>query len=299
MNFDSSNIDFSRMQDSYLRVDLFRQWSPILSKMAQMEGGPDVFSIWYLSDQILEDLRQKENYREYMIVPVYGQLQSHFRESYNLESSKLFAAAVMAVVYTRLINAVEKGHETEPFENEPLCIAIQDSVTGNQYFPILLKKFFGRTMGYDGRKVVITPSDPMKRETAMEDLVAEEQKMVEAMIGKILDNTNSLKSLFGDGRWSQWEIFIKKVCLEKDLMDLLNRVSPRKNAWGMNLTLVCNLVGLFNEHFSLGVAVSRLNDHLFSKNRRSYLSNFKAFDDTSCAYSENQYRRIEKMLGEL
>lgn len=128
MIFSLNNEDIARLRSRYSDDDLFRHWFPLLAKLEQTERGLNAVGIWYESEQYLLQLRQQERYREIETPALYKQIYQEYQTTFNLEQSKLFSAAMMAVLFTRPINAVKKGHEAEPFDNKPMCIAILDCV---------------------------------------------------------------------------------------------------------------------------------------------------------------------------
>lgn len=68
------------------------------------------------------------------------------------EQAELSAVTVMCVLMSRLMNAVEEGHEDEDFENLPMCIAIANILRNHPHFQLLNERFFKRKLGNDGKK---------------------------------------------------------------------------------------------------------------------------------------------------
>lgn len=173
--------ELTSFHDRYRNNDLFRHWSPILCQLERECGGRDAISIWACSEQCLNRLRQVSQYRETEIDYILRQLLQ--------ETDVMTAVTVMCVVLIRLMNAVEKGHEDDTFNNEPMCIAIMSVMMNNRvYKPIydaITNNFFGRKNGFDGRPVVIQPSDPMNETIIEHDLTKE--NMEQSSKTKLLD----------------------------------------------------------------------------------------------------------------
>lgn len=163
--------ELTSFRDRYRNNDLFRHWSPILCQLERECGGRDAISLWGCSEQCLNRLRQVSQYRETEIDYILRQLLQ--------ETDVTTAVTVICVVLTRLMNAVEKGHEDETFDNEPMCIAIMNVMTKNRvYKPIydaITNLFFGRKNGFDGSPVVIQPSDPMNETIIEYDLTKKDK----------------------------------------------------------------------------------------------------------------------------
>ena len=164
--------ELTSYRNYYRDNDLFRHWSPILCQLERECGGRDAISLWACSEQCLNRLRRVPLYRETEIDYILRELLQ--------ETDVVTAVTVMCVVLIRLINAVEKGHEDETFNNEPMCIAIMsilmNNLTYKPVFDMIAKNFFGMKIGFDGNPVVIQPSDPMNETLIMEDVAKEDKE---------------------------------------------------------------------------------------------------------------------------
>ena len=163
----------STVLDRNRENDLYRQWCPILAVLQRDYGEMDVASLWVLTKQQIEHLRQKDVYREIEISIIYNELIDNCQvfsqngsknKDRTPEQARRTATTVMCIMLTMLMNAVEKEHESEFFNNEPICMAILDIVKDDAYFNNLMKVFFERKTGYDGKKVVIAQNDPLLKE---------------------------------------------------------------------------------------------------------------------------------------
>ena len=176
-----SPADKNTLYHRYVKSDLFRQWAPILSMLQRKYDEADPSSLWFLAERQIVRLRGEQSFREQDIAPIYSELLSDcqkFDESpRSKEQARRTASTVMCIVLTMLMNAVEKGHEEESFDNEPMCMAVLDIFVSDAYFQGLMSLFFKRNTGYDGQKVIIAPCDPMLERTLYEgmDEVAQEE----------------------------------------------------------------------------------------------------------------------------
>lgn len=303
-----NELDFQTLHRQYRGNDLFRQWSPVLAKLERAEGGLDAVSYWFLAGQKLSGLRQIQAHREEEIPHLYNGLLREFREismdggvkmTCSLAQCRLFAGAVMAIIYTSLMNAVEKGREEEDFGNAPICVAILDTMQGNFYFVALLNKFFGRKKGFDGKEVVISSYDPMTLTPSLDDLTGDSKEEVKAMNMRLIELTQGIKTVIGDKLWTLWEKLCMQICLDGELRLRLKSVEPRSNEWGMNQKMLCNMLGLFLTMNQLNNKINRINNVISLKNLRTYISNHQAFGMSACALTHDQHERIKQMLKEL
>lgn len=160
-----------QLHAKYRENELFRQWSPLLSRQGWESQELDVVTLWNVAEGVIEGLRSATTERDEMIMFVFNRLVKDFRmlidESGTSvvrtpEQAERSAVAVMCIVLTQLMNAVEKGQEDKDFDNMAMCVAIVGPLRSHPYFKLLMEAFFGRKRNNDGRKVVFTPSDPMK-----------------------------------------------------------------------------------------------------------------------------------------
>ena len=303
-----NEVDAQALHNQYRANDLFRQWSPVLAKLERAEGGLDAVSYWFLAGQMLCKLRQIQTHREEEIPHLYNRLLREFCEidmgggskmTCTPAQDRLFAGAVMGIIYTSLMNAVAKGHEKDDFANAPICVAILDTMQNNSYFTALLDKFFGRKKGFDGKEVIITSYDPMTLTTSLDDLTEDSQKEVEAMNKRLIGHTKGVKAVIGAEQWGCWERLCLKICLDGELRMHLKNIDPRRNEWDMNQKMVCNVLGLFLTEKQTPNSLSSINRAISSKNLRVYISEHRAFGESACVLTREQHERIRQMLHEM
>jgi hypothetical protein len=284
----------------YIHNDLYRQWSPILSKLQRENDEADAQTIWYVAEQIIIRLRSELAFREQEIPLIYNELLTDCLDfsgsTRTKEQAKRTAATMMSIVLTMLMNAVEKGHELESFANEPMCTAIIDLLSDEGYFRSLMKLFFKRIIGYDGKKVVITSSDPMQKKTDFESMDEMATEEIRLMVQNVVSRTQRLKPLFGS-YWDVWEPLWCDICADTKFLLLLKKINPRTTDWGLNEKMICNVIGMFRDKtVKLSVSIQTINKTLCQKNVRSYLSNHADYDSTNSVFNIIQHDNIEKMI---
>ena len=291
-----------QLHHRYRKNDLFRHWSPILCQLEWEQQELDVNTIWWESEKLLQQLRQEQEARDEMIPYLFKSLIVELKTiEYDGkatlirtdEQAELSAVTVMCVLMTRLMNAVEEGHEEEDFENLPMCVAIANILRNHPHFQLLNERFFKRKLGNDGKKIVITPSDPM--EELLEDMDEVARKEVEKMQQTLMDKTAGLKPLFGD-YWDSWQHLCKLVCMDLELLEKLKVVNPGNNDWGMNQKLICNIIGLFRDAMGIKVSWNAVNTALSEKQLRSYLRNHTDYRGSDADLNAEQHRRIVAMI---
>ena len=288
----------------YKQSDLYRQWLPILAILQRDHGEMDGIMLWYLAERQIVRLRSEMSFREQEISPIYNELLDDckvfsFRGKADLERSdehaRRSATTIMCIVLTMLMNAVEKGHEEESFDNEPMCMAIMDVLSKDQYFQRLMNLFFERNTGYDGKKVVIAPKDPMLDDSSLDDMDETAKAEVKTMVATIMERTQGLQSLFKE-QWGKWPAIWNDICLDTDLMGMLKEVNPRGNEWEMNMKMVLNVIGLFKLMTKVNASDKSINDLLSEKNLRSYISQHADYEGTNSAFTREQHERVNTII---
>lgn len=283
----------------YKMNDLYRQWSPILATLQRKYGEADAQTLWHVAEQQIVRLRSEQTFREQEIAPIYNELLADCQKFDTADRSEKqacrTASTVMCIVLTMLMNAVEKGQEEETFGNEPMCMAILDVLLTDSYFQGLMDLFFKRNVGYDGRKVVITPSDPMQETTMTESMDEVAKEEISQMIQNIMKRTAGLKSLFKE-KWDVWEPLWQDICSDTQMVLLMQKEEPRTTDWRMNQKMVCNVVGMFKDLTKLTASIKAINDSLTSKNVRSYISNHADYGGTNSVFTREQHDRIKLLI---
>lgn len=299
-----SSEEQQQLYHRYRKSDLFRQWSPILCQLECEQQELDVVTIWWETEKLLQQLRQEQEARDEMIPYLFKNLIVELKTIEQDgkttlirtdEQTELSAVTVMCVLMSRLMNAVEEGHEDEDFDNLPMCIAIANILRSHPHFQVLEERFFKRKLGNDGKKIVITPSDPMRLDNLVEDMDETARKEVEETKHRILELTKGLKAYFGD-LWSDWESLIIKVCMDIPLLHLMKQVTPSNNDWKMNQKMICNLVGIFRQKKEIAASVNGLNKALSNKQLSSYLRNHADYGGNDSCLTKEQHKQIEGFI---
>ena len=288
----------------YKQSDLYRQWSPILAMLQRDYGEMDGTTLWYLAERQIVRLRSEMSFREQEISPIYNELLNDCKvfsfkgkadEERGDDKARRSATTIMCIVLTMLMNAVEKGHEEEPFDNEPICMAIMDVLSKDQYFQRLMALFFERKTGYDGQKVVIAPKDPMLEESSLDDMDETALAEMKAIVATIMERTQGLQPLFKKN-WDKWPAIWNDICLDTEFMGMLKEVNPRGNEWEMNMKMVLNVIGLFKKVTKVDVADKSINDLLSKKNLRTYIAQHADFVGTNSAFTREQHARVKTII---
>lgn len=294
-----TQIEKHTLHHRYKQNDLYRQWSPILAMLQRKYDEADAQTLWHQAEQQVVRLRGELSFREQEIAPIYNGLIEEalkFDETARTkEQARRTAATVMGILLTMLMNAVEKGHEAESFDNEPMCLAVFDVLMNDTFFQNLMNLFFSRSTGYDGKKVVITPSDPMTEKTLLESMDEVAIEETRQMVNDIISRTQGLKSLLKDD-WTHWESLWLDILTDTQMMLLIKNIDPNRNSWGFNQKMVCNVLGIYKDQTKLSVSIKALGDAISPINVRSYISNPADYDGSDSVFNREQYNRIKLLI---
>lgn len=266
--------------------DLFRHWHPILSEIERNFTEMDAISVWYNADVVLRHLRSVTEFRDEELNFIHSEISRN--------NTKEVVSTIMAVVLTRLINATEEEHEEEDMPNDLICNAILKNHLEDVFFDKMMNVFFKRNIGNDGKKVVITPSDPMTQNTLLDDMDDIAKKEINDYVNRVMEVTGGLKVYIKD--WNEWENLWKSICLDIELLALLKDISPRGSEWGFNQKMVCNVIGMYVGAKSSDISITSINNALGTKNLRIYISNHCAHKSDSSPLSKEQHDKILKMI---
>lgn len=279
----------------YKLNDLYRQWSPILSMLQRKHDEADAETLWYVAEQQIVRLRGELSFREQKIAPIYSDLLADCLFFDGAPRTKVqaqqTATTVMCIVLTMLMNAVEKGQEDESFDNEPMCLAIIDTLMNDTFFQGMMNLFFNRNTGYDGQKVVIAPSDPMLVKTLTESMDEVAREEINRMVETVMTHTQGLKALLKD-YWNNWKTLWNDILTDDQFMLKMKKEEPNGTDWGMNQKMVFNVVGMVRDRANLTDAIAKFNDAMSGKNMRSYISNHAYYGKTDCVFTREQHDRI-------
>lgn len=294
-----SPTDRNTLHHRYVQSDLYRQWAPILSMLQRKFDEADPASLWYVVERQIVRLRGVQSFREQDIATIYSELLSDcqkFDESPRTKKqAQRTASTVMCIVLTMLMNAVEKGHEEERFDNEPMCMAVLDIFVSDTYFQSLMNLFFKRNTGYDGQKVVIAPGDPMLEKTLYESMDDVAKEEIGQMVKTVVSHTQGLATVF-KSNWTHWEPLWKDILADTQMLLMIKNVEPQRNDWGFNQKMVCNVVGMFRDKIGLSDSIKALNDAICNKNVRSYISNHADYDGSDSVFSREQHDIIFQLI---
>lgn len=271
----------------YKNDDLFRHWSRCFSRLKKEDLGIDYLSAWHNSEVILRSLIDEEH-KDTKLEFIISELINSFDN--NIVVVIMFATAI------RLLNAAEKGHEEDFIPNDIPTNVISVSFKENELFNKLAYIFFENKLGNDKQPVVIEPADHLSKDYYNARNNVNED--IDNIIAEVIQYTEKLKAITGFSI-DDWKILWLKICADYELLSLLREIKPRNNEWGINQTMICNIVWMYLKIKDIKTTQTNVNNLLCEKNIKSYLSQYKDFNGTNSAFSrKEQFNKVKTLIKE-
>lgn len=273
----------------YRKDDLFKHWFSILS-INREHFSIDPVTIWHASQNVIDQLRKDQLDRAEMVEYIIDGMHESF------ESNSV--VVTMCVVFTRLANATEMGKEDEKHPNDPICVAIYRYYINDALFQGLLQKLRSKKIDNYGRKVELTPHDPLTHQSTLEDVSSIVRSEMDNMFERVISNTQKLEVLLSGDNWDRWIAIWDIICHDTEFLELLKKVTPRNNEWELNQKFVCNVLGVFNKELKLHVATLKLNNTLFNNNKSSYINNYLPHNNSDSVLTNELLTKIKNIIAQ-
>jgi hypothetical protein len=295
--------DIERLHEQYRKDDLYRYCGKILSCRERNYGLPNQTVIWFQSEKLIDMLIKAGETAQDEIPRLINNLwkDCHWLEcghqSVTIPPLKAMAVVqeVFFVLFLRLCNAVEEGHERERIPNDNIAKVIYQQLETSEFFQSLMSDF--RKNEYDcwGTPIHITPSDPMKK-ALPGTLLPSEQDKARKLYGEVMKITQPLDSLFSDDNRKQWQALWHRITDDERLRNKLSVCTPRSKVFGnINGKMICNVLGMFRNSRCPNVAVKKMADAFHHGNVTSYIRNF-ADNGSDSVVDKNERRKIETFI---
>ena len=313
--YKSESLD--KLRHQYYNDKLFRTLFPVLS---QLEVDRDELSpvlIWRETEILRERLKATEfpetevyAFPAFLIEDlqiVLGADGEPFtrRMSSHAERSML---CVLMVLLFQLADAGESADAQMENPNHATCVALAKILANpkyNDYVSFLYSSFVATREDAYGKRIVLPQMDYMKDEANEQALDEHAKADLEKLLTDIMAVTANLKSLFTIDTDTQKTIW-RKILVDKELLLLMSKKSPRGFSKSINLKLICNILGIM-QHISakdgktlLDTDTTKVNNYLGDKNYRQYIYNHNVYSDSySCVITQSQHEKIEKIISSI
>ncbi|MBQ3629313.1 MAG: hypothetical protein IJP82_02120 [Bacteroidaceae bacterium] len=310
VRFTQEQLDSCRHR--YLGDDLFRTWVETLS-LLELKGELNPVEIWNEAELLRVRLSE---------VPEHRDMEMHFFMKELMDRYSIFqhgeeltkrsedaatatALCVMTVLFSQLCDA---GNDVETHPHKAMCRALAKIITNptyKEYPEKLIKAFTCVKQDNEGKEIVLPITDYMQMENSLERIDEVARGEIEAMVKDVLELTKGVRALCRI-EWDTYESIWRTICAENGMMELLRKMEPRNNAWGKNLKMVCNVLGLMKDiHIEqdgkkdtlIENNVSKISDAIEGKPHRDYIAKCKDFGVSNCIFTKKQCERIEKIIS--
>lgn len=310
IRFTQEKLDSYRHR--YLGDDLFRTWAETLTRL-ELKGDLNPVEIWNEAELLrvrLSDLPEHCDTEIHFFMKELKDRYSTFQNGGKTterseDAATATALCVMTVLFSQLCDA---GKDAENHPHKAMCRALATIITNPQYkdYPEkLIQAFTRKRFDNEGNKIVLPITDYMKIENSLERMDEVARGEIEVMVKDVLELTKGVRALCKI-EWDTYESIWRAICAESGMMELLKKVDPRNNAWGKNLKMVCNVLGLMKDmHIErdgkkdtlIENNVSKICNAIEGKPHRDYIANCKDFGGSSCVFTKEQCARIKRIIS--
>lgn len=295
--------DIERLHEQYRKDDLYRYCGKILSCRERNYGLPNQTVIWFQSEKLIDMLIKAGETAQDEIPRLINNLwkDCHWLEcghqSVTIPPLKAMAVVqeVFFVLFLRLCNAVEEGHERERIPNDNIAKVIYQQLETSEFFQNLMNDFRINENDCWGNPIHITPSDPMKRAHSDTQLPSEQDE-AKKLYGEVMRITQPLDELLSEDNQRQWQDLWHRITDDKHLRSKLKQPTPQSHRFGdINGKMICNVLGMFRNNCCQNIAVSKMNQRLNHGNVTSYIRNF-ADDGSDSVVNIKERNKIKEMM---
>lgn len=310
IRFTQEKLDSYRHR--YLGDDLFRTWVETLTRL-ELKGDLNPVEIWNEAELLRVRLSEVPEHRDMEMHFFIKELMDRYsvfqngekRTERSEDEATATALCVMTVLFSQLCDA---GKDAENHPHKAMCKALATIITNPQYkeYPEkLIQAFTRKRFDNEGNKIVLPITDYMQMENSLERMDEVARGEIEAMVKDVLELTKGIRALCRI-EWDTYESIWRAICAENGMMELLKKVDPRNNAWGKNLKMVCNVLGLMKDmHIErdgkkdtlIENNVSKIRDAIEDKPHRDYIAKCKDYGGSTCVFTKKQCERIEKIIS--
>lgn len=291
---------------------MFMQWIRVLTQLERERKELPSIDIWSESTKCIQALKRMPHHRAEYVPLLYNKLLSDCAFIQNgkqeplkrtAEEAKATAELVFAVTAIRLVNYIKPGHEHDPLaEPDAIINGIIDCI-GDDVFNNYSDFYFKHKIDGYGKKIKIDQYDIMADKSFDDELVTQKQKESKQLTTTIENHLLPIKDIIGT---EYYENLIKVFSIiidnpDDSLLLSLKRVKPNKNDWGINKTMVLNIVAMFVHIEGIKTNNNQLNNAIGGNNNTPYLV-WKEPDDsdhTSFGMSKEAYKKVREIIENL
>lgn len=255
-------------------------------------------AVWHLTMQIYDELNRYDSYQSLEISRIHCELRERFEAQYP-NDEPLAHRTTTTVLFVLLLQLAK----ADPSDTDPTIRALQRAVA------VELTQTERETYRYTlelRRQLDQCRTDNLLQPVTVEPkcyLAQRPTDEAQRMAERILRLTEPLRDTLRID-WATYETLWQRICADRELLQLLTKISPHNNPWGLNMKLVLNVVGMLKatpltaESNIINTPTRALADSLGVSNKRRHIDNPRPNGHSShSALTPPLYARVEALIS--
>lgn len=259
-------------------------------------GQPAPEEIWHLTERLHVRLRELGEDAPYEIDYVFRDLYEPLVGGNVTKGDAMFTAAVISTVLLSQLCA-SRPH-VGPNPNQASCKALARILTKDDFLPVcgtLIDMLKGERIDLNGNLVIVPVTNYLDEAESEKCLSASTLREVDKMVETICDKTKALSVMLTcttDAYRTLWH----QILVMPDMLTRAKEVSPRGNAWEMNMKLVANVLGIMMTYQKMENNASHACILIGMSNARNYMNKSADFGSSNTALGKEEYKQVVAMV---
>lgn len=294
-----SRAERAELRSRYRGDKLYKAWSHPLMEVEREMDQPAPEEIWHMTEQLHVRLRELGEDAPYEIDYVFRDLYEPLLGDDVTKGEAMFTAVVVSTVLLSQLCAARPSGGINP--HRASCRALARILTQDLYLPVcgtLLDMLRREQVDLNGNKLVVPITNYLDEAESVKHLSASSRKELDKLVASIVDKTRPLKSMMWIDKEDYQDLWVRILSLP-DMVTLVKKVSPRNNAWEMNMKMVANVLGMMMTNRKMEDNASKASTLMAMSNARPYIGNYTDFANSYAAFRPEELNRVEAIVKAL
>lgn len=276
---------------------LYKAWSHPLMELERELHQPAPEEIWHLTEKLHGRLCDLGEDAPYEIDYVFRDICDSLIGGDTTRGDAMFTSAVIStVLLSQLCAAKPKGDGENP--NRPSCRALARILTKDEFLPVvgsLMEMLRQERIDLAGRKVIVPVTNYLDQAETSKHLSASTIKEIDHWVEEVWNKTRPLHGMMRVSEDTYRQLW-NDILVMPYMLTRIKEVSPRRNAWAMNMKMVANVLGIMMTHLKMEDNQLSACNLLGMPNARPYIGNYADFNGSYNAFSKPELKKVTEMV---